>query len=390
MSGTYDVIIVGAGISGASLAYFLKKKGVEKVLVVERAAAAAPAGTGRSCAIVRTFYTLPLMARIAKEAVDLFAALPEELGRTGGFQQTGFNQLVPPDWVETTREITEMQRSVGIETVFIDPSEYETRYPWLNTDGVGAIVYEPKSGWADPVETTEAFIEGFKAAGGEVRYRLPCRRLLRDGDRVTGLELEDGPVSAGVVVNAAGPWAKYLAEFSGLDLPMTAMREQIGVWEVRPDRPMPTTPVSNAVDAVYMRPMGGRRWLLGRGFPKSYHEVDPNNFKESADNEYVMDVFDRMVVRIPPLQGAALIDSFAALYDVPPDWMPYVGPRSGLEGYYDFSGGSGHMFKTGPIIARELADWIVDGEVKEDFRQLSHDRVVDNNLFQQRFGGNRV
>ena len=251
-------------------------------------------------------------------------------------------------------------------------------------------MYEPKSGWADPVETTEAFIEGFKAAGGEVRYRLPCRRLLRDGDRVTGLELEDGPVSAGVVVNAAGPWAKYLAEFSGLGLPMTAMREQIGVWEVRPDRPMPTTPVSNAVDAVYMRPMGGRRWLLGRGFPKSYHEVDPNNFKESADNEYVMDVFDRMVVRIPPLQGAALIDSFAALYDVPPDWMPYVGPRSGLEGYYDFSGGSGHMFKTGPIIARELADWIVDGEVKEDFRQLSHDRVVDNNLFQQRFGGNRV
>jgi sarcosine oxidase subunit beta len=390
MTTKYDVIVIGAGISGASLAYFLKKKGVGNVLVVDRGATPASANTGKSCAIVRTFYTLPLMARLARAAVGMFAALPDELGKTGGFQQTGFVQLVPSDWVETTREITDMQASVGIETEFVDPAQYEQRFPWMNPDGIGAVVFEPQSGWADPVQTTEAYVEGFQAAGGEVRFRMPCRHLLRDGDRVTGVELEDGPVSAGAVINASGPWAKYLAEFSGMELPMTSMREQNAVWEVRPDRPMPSTPFSTAIEAVYMREVAERRWLIGRGFPKNYYEVDPNNFKESADNDYVIGSYDRMLTRVPPLQGATMVDSYAALYDVTPDWMPFVGPRAGIDGYYDFSGGGGHMFKTAPAIARELADWIVDGEVADDFRQLSYDRVPADNLFHQKFGGNRV
>ena len=105
MSSRYDFIVIGGGISGASVAYFLKKKGVDNVLLVERGATPAPSNTGKSCAIVRTFYTLPVMARLAKSAVDMFASLRDELGKTGGFQQTGFVQLVPSDWVETTKEI---------------------------------------------------------------------------------------------------------------------------------------------------------------------------------------------------------------------------------------------------------------------------------------------
>ena len=390
MSSSYDIVVVGAGIAGASVAYWLKTKGVDKVLLLEKGASPACGNTGKSAAIVRSFYTIPVMARLAKEAVALFHRLPDELGDDGGFNNTGFTQLIPPDWVEMTREKVAMHQSLGIDTTLIDPDDFARDNTWLNPDGVGVVVYESRSGYADPLQTTEAYAKALVDAGGEARYRTACRGLIREGDAIVGVDTEDGPVAAGAVVNAAGPWARYLAEFAGLDLSLRAVREQDTVWEMRPDRPLPTTPVANAVDATYLRPLGGLRWLMGRAYPKPYVDVDPNNFKESLDNEAAMEMYGLTTPRIPGVDGARLIEGYAALYDVTPDWLPFVGPRDGLSGYHHFSGGSGHMFKTAPVIARELADWIVDGAVADDFRQFSHDRVAAGNLFQQGFGGNRA
>jgi len=389
MANAYDVVVIGAGIIGASTAHFLVKKGVKRVLLVERGGPAA-GGTGRSAAIVRSFYTVPVMARLAKQAVDLFHHLPDEIGTDGGFRATGFTQLVPPDWVATAKEKVAMHQELGITTGFVPQSEWAERFPWLDPDGIGAIVFEPKSGYADPIQTTEGFVNRFIANGGEFRPRKPVRALLREGDRITGVLTDDGPIAAGQVVNAAGPWSKFLAESVGLELPLRAVREQDAVWEMRPGRPLPTTPVSNPIEAIYMRPMGEHRWLLGRGYPKPYFEVDPYNFKETYDDDFVNDVYERWTRRIPALDGARLLHGYAALYDATSDWIPFVGPRAGLEGYADASGGSGHAFKTGPIFARELVDWITDGTVRDDFRQFSHDRLGGGAPFQQSFGGNRA
>ena len=153
---------------------------------------------------------------------------------------------------------------------------------------------------------------------------------------------------------------------------------------------MPNSPVANQIEATYMRPMGDGRWLLGRGYPKDYYECDPYNFKESGDEEFLDDLYKRCCERIPGLQGSKMINSYASLYDVTPDWIPFVGPRDGIRGYFDASGGSGHAFKTGPIFARELAEWITKDKVKDDFRQFSFDRIKNNQMFNQSFGGNRV
>ena len=389
MATEYDVVIVGAGITGACTAHFLKKKGVDRVLLLDRGGAAS-GGTGRSAAIVRSFYTIPVMARLAREAIRLFHRLPEEVGSDGGFAATGFTQLVPPDWVGIAEEKVAMHRELGIDTQFLPSGEWSERFPWLDLEGIGAIVLENESGYADPVRTTEAFVASFENQGGEFRPRTPVRALLRDGDRINGVLLEEGEVGAGMVINAAGPWAAMLAASAGLELPLRSVREQDSVWEVRGDRPLPTTPVSNPIEAVYMRPMGEGRWLFGRGYPKPYFDVDPNNFKESCDNSFVVDVYERWCQRIPALEGSRLLHGYAALYDVTPDWIPFMGPRSGLEGYADACGGSGHAFKTGPIFARELVDWLIDGVVRDDFRPFSHDRVAAGQLFNQSFGGNRV
>ena len=384
-----DVVVVGAGILGASTAYFLRKSGVKKVLLIERGDPAS-GGTGKSAAIVRSYYSVPVMARLAQEAVSLFHNLEAEIGVDGGFHATGFTQLVPPDWVNTAKELVAMHQSLGVDTDFVPESDWEKRFPWLEQDGIGAIVFEASSGYADPVQTTEGFVAAFQRDGGEFRPRTPVRSLMRDGDRISGVVLEQENITAGVVVNAAGPWSRFLAESVELDLPIHSVREQDSVWEVPTGRPLPTTPVSNPIEATYMRPMGEGRWLFGRGYPKPYFDVDPYNYKESADENFVLDLRDRWCRRIPSLQGSKLLHAYAALYDVTPDWIPFVGPREGLEGYCDAAGGSGHAFKTGPIFGRELAEWIVNNNVRDDFRHFSYDRLASGNSFNQAFGGNRV
>ena len=384
-----DVVVVGAGILGASTAYFLRKSGVKKVLLIERGDPAS-GGTGKSAAIVRSYYSVPVMARLAQEAVSLFHNLEAEIGVDGGFHATGFTQLVPPDWVNTAKELVAMHQSLGVDTDFVPESDWERRFPWLEQDGIGAIVFEASSGYADPVQTTEGFVAAFQRDGGEFRPRTPVRSLMRDGDRISGVVLEQENITAGVVVNAAGPWSRFLAESVELDLPIHSVREQDSVWEVPTGRSLPTTPVSNPIEATYMRPMGEGRWLFGRGYPKPYFVVDPYNYKESADENFVLDLRDRWCQRIPSLQGSKLLHAYAALYDVTPDWIPFVGPREGLEGYCDAAGGSGHAFKTGPIFGRELAEWIINNNVRDDFRHFSYDRLASGNSFNQAFGGNRV
>lgn len=384
-----DVVVVGAGILGASTAYFLRKSGVKKVLLIERGDPAS-GGTGKSAAIVRSYYSVPVMARLAQEAVSLFHNLEAEIGVDGGFHATGFTQLVPPDWVSTAKELVAMHQSLGVDTDFVPESDWERRFPWLEQDGIGAIVFEASSGYADPVQTTEGFVAAFQRDGGEFRPRTPVRSLMRDGDRISGVVLEQENITAGVVVNAAGPWSRFLAESVELDLPIHSVREQDSVWEVPTGRSLPTTPVSNPIEATYMRPMGEGRWLFGRGYPKPYFDVDPYNYKESADENFVLDLRDRWCRRIPSLQGSKLLHAYAALYDVTPDWIPFVGPREGLEGYCDAAGGSGHAFKTGPIFGRELAEWIANNNVRDDFRHFSYDRLASGNSFNQAFGGNRV
>ncbi|MDP6707358.1 MAG: FAD-binding oxidoreductase [Alphaproteobacteria bacterium] len=388
MPETFDAIVVGAGITGASTAYHLKKRGLERVLLVEREAPAA-GGTGKSAAIIRQHYSTPVLSALTRDGVAMLSAMEEELGQPSGFVQSGWYFLVPEEMLEQAERNIAMHQELGIETGMLTERTIIETMPWLNREGVGRVVHEPLGGYADPVQATEAYVAGFKALGGDFRDRTPVRRLLRQPGRITGIETDDDEISAGTTVNAAGPWACFLAESAGLELPLRAVREQDTVWQARGNRPLPTAPISNAVDATYIRPLGENRYVLGRGYPKDYVDVDPYNYKLTADDDFIRVVQERVEHRVPPMAGMTLIASYAALYDVTPDWYPFYGPRQGLKGYADASGGSGHGFKIGPAAGRTLADWIVDGETSDAFRALSYDRVPEDRLFTGNLGGNR-
>jgi len=382
----YDVIVVGAGISGAATAYFLKKRGVENVLLLERDQPAA-GGTGKSAAIIRHHYSNQLAADLTRETVSTLLAL-SKLGFNTGFERSGYHMLVPDSMLAGAQENVAMLNGMGINSELQDLNKSKVR-ELVNPDGVVAVVYEPDGGYADPVYSTEAFVNAFKALKGEFRNHSSVEALVGTANKVTGVIVNGEQVDADWVVNAAGPWAGKLGESVGIDMPLRIVREQDTVWEVRAGRPIPTGPISNAVDAIYLRPLGDRRYVVGRGFPKQYFDVDPNDYDAGADEDFVSDVAGRLEKRLPAFQGAKRIDAYASLYDVTPDWYPFAGPRDGVAGYADAWGGSGHGFKLAPGIGRRLADWIVDGDTDASFKKLSYDRIAKDDMFVQKFGGNR-
>lgn len=384
----YDAIVIGAGITGASIAYHLKALGAERVLLVERNTPAS-GGTGASAAAVRQNYSSRLMTRLARRAVEKFRTMADDLGMDGGFDNCGYHMIIPPDMVEGLHRNIAIQREQGVVTTFLTEAEIAERCSWLNMEGVAAVTWESEGGCADPVRSTEAYVHGFQRLGGEVRLKTPVRRLLREGDRVVGIETDQDRLMAGWTINAAGPFSTFLAASAGIELRMRSVREQDTVWEARANRPLPIPVLAVAIDGIDIRRLSGTRYVIGRGFPKEYVDCDPYNFKVTADDDFITDVITRAEMRIPAFAGARLIDAYASYYDVTPDWHPYLGPRRDIAGYCDASGGSGHGFKFGPSFGELVATWLRDGDVESDFKTLSYDRILDGQLLGQTFGGNR-
>lgn len=388
MAESFDAVVVGAGVSGTGTAYHLKQAGLKRVLLLDSGSGVATGPTRDSAAVVRMHYSEPVLVRMAMESRDMFINMKELLGKDGGFRQKGWWLVLPPEMMAAASKNIAMQRSLGLDTGFVPEADIPKRAPWVNTDGIGGLIFEPESGYADPVQTTEAFFHAYGNLGGESRFRAPCRSLIRNGDRIEGVVIDDGPIPAGIVVNAAGPWAKPIAATADLPMELRAVREQDTIWEVRPGRPMPECSFSTALEAAYCRALGDGRFILGLGYPKPYIDVDPYNYKRTLDDDMRMTAFEKNVKRLPNLEGARFLHGYASLYDITPDFYPFVGPRKGLAGYADFCGGSGHGFKIAPALSKHLAAWLIDGRTDPEFAGLSHDRLAAGRQYGG-LGGNR-
>jgi sarcosine oxidase, subunit beta len=383
----FDAIVVGAGIFGASIAYHLQRAGDQRVLLIERGSAPGQGTTGASAAIIRQHYSNAVLSQLTGESIAILRDLEPHPGKL--FTAAGWYFLVPGDNLEGAIQNVEMQKAAGVRTRLMLPPEFERQTPWINPEGVAAVVHEPDSGYADPIECVEALVAAFQKLGGVVLVGTQCQSLTRNGNRITGVVTTRGAFTTDCTVNACGPWSMALAATGQIQLPLSIFREQETVWQCRGRAEMPVCSISDAVDAIYLRPMQQGRYTIGRGFPKEYEKANPDAFDKRASDDFVNDVLDRIGRRFPALAGVRYLHGFASLYDVTPDWYPFAGPRRDVSGYVDACGGSGHGFKLAPAIGRHLACWIRGEAVSEEFQRLSYNRVIDGRLFAQKFGGNR-
>ena len=384
-------IVVGGGIIGAATAWELARAGMD-VLLLEAGRFGAQS-TGRSAAIVRCHYSNPTVVRMAIESRERLRELPGVLGCAPVYTRCGWLFLVDGENAPHALANVEMQRAEGLEVDELELDELQGYLPGSLAEGIACALFEPAAGFADPIAATNAYIEALRRAGGRALESTSVEGLALTGDRVGGVRVGGELVECDNLVLAAGPWSLRLAAGIGLTLPLEITREQDVVFETAPQETVPSA-VSSQVDRVYLRPgarVRGESFLVGRGFPKHYETVDPDGYDEQVDPPFEQDVRDRLVGRLPRLEGIRQVAGRVGLYDVTPDWHPILGAVDGLDGLFLATGGSGHCFKLAPTIGELVAGAILGTSPSyAELESFALGRFAQGREFRSTYGGNRA
>ena len=361
MTETADVIIVGAGIHGASLAFHLAERGV-KATVLEKSTVAAGA-TGRSSGMVRMHYDVEADARLAWRSWAYFDDWAERVGGDSGFNDVGFLQMVPPEEMAALEANVAMQQRLGIVTGIVDAAEVRRLLPGIDIGDDQVAAFEPHSGFADPTSSTTSLMARALDQGARLVQRCTVTGVRVEGDRVTGVATTRGDFDAPIVVNAAGAWAGRVAAMVGLDVPLGVWRHDVAYVQRPPDVPRHIGFIDFA-NLFYSRPEGESLTLvaLEDGNPM---DGDPDAPVDRAAPGFIERAAERIVRRLPPFARAGLHSAHSGQDGITPDQHPVIGP-AGPEGFWLDCGYSGTGFKIAPAVGASLAQLIVEGPAAND------------------------
>jgi sarcosine oxidase subunit beta len=361
MTQTFDILIIGAGVHGTSLAFHLSKRGV-KVAVLEKNFLAAGA-TGRSSGLVRMHYDLEQEAALAWESFQWFRDWKERVGDNPacGFTRTGFLQIAKREHVEALKANTQMLQRVGIPALLVTAEDVKRLAPQFVTDDFDFAAYEPESGYADPVSTATSLMNAAKAQGAVFVQDCQVISIKISGGKVTGLLTTRGEFSAPTIVNAAGAWAKRVCQMAGLDLPLGTWSHDVMFVVRPPEVHLPHPTVIDFPNSMYFRPEGGLT-LVGLEDGNPLNE-DPDGDTDHARKGFVEKAIDRICMRVPLMERGGLHSAHGGYDGITPDQHPALGPI-GPDGFWLDCGFSGTGFKISPAVGLCMSEWILDGASK--------------------------
>jgi glycine/D-amino acid oxidase-like deaminating enzyme len=357
MAETGDVIVIGAGVHGASLAFHLASRGA-RVVVVERSTAASGA-TGRSSGLVRIHDALLAQARLARASYDWFRDWPARVGGNCGFTVTGFLWIEAADVADRLRSNVAVLRELGVEMSFVEADEIRRIAPILAIDDGEVAAHEPASGYADPTATATGFLAAARAMGTRLVQGAEVTALRETGGAVTGVETTRGAFAAPVIVNAAGAWAARVASLAGLDIPVRTWRHDTAFLGAPPAVPVPFPVVIDDRNSMYVRPEGSSLVLVGL---EDGCEIggSPDRNTAAAAPGFDRRVAERVVERIPGMANGTFHSAHSGQDGITPDQRPIIG-QAGPDGFYLDCGHSGTGFKTSPAVGLGMAELILDG-----------------------------
>jgi glycine/D-amino acid oxidase-like deaminating enzyme len=387
MALTADVVIVGGGVTGTSIAFHLARRGVRGVVVVDKGAVASGA-TGKSSACVRQHYSTLETCRMIRYSLDVFLHFEELTGGGAcGFRRTGYLQGVGEAMRPPMELSVALQHGVGIDTRLVSPSEMREIEPRMRTDDLAAGCYEPGSGYCNPAETAQGFATAARARGARLLEDTEVLAITAAGDRVTGVRTSRGVIETPRVVNAAGLWGARVGAMAGLDIPITVCRHKISIvsWPEAARRPHPM--VYDFVNNIYTRPEMGEHILVGGLEPEESHDVaDPDRYKEGVSLDESADALARVSHRFPVLAEGRIARGYAGCFDVTPDWHPVL-DRAGPEGSYVAVGFSGHGFKLSPAVGDMMAALVTEGPgAHPDLAAFRLSRFAEGRLIRGTYG----
>jgi sarcosine oxidase, subunit beta len=372
---TADIVVVGAGIIGSSIAYQLARRTSERIVVLDMGAGPAEGSTGASSAVIRTFYTQPSVVRLALGGQEAYRNWQDFTGLAepaGHFTHTGVLWILGFTAATAAAEAGRLT-SRGVSASVLDAAGVRERFPALSTCDVPfdltgetpheckdleAAVFEHDGGYADPSGTNRDLIDAARREGTDVRFRSPVTAVHTERGKVLGVGTADGTrIDARLVINATGPWCNRLNAMAGIDTgwTLTPTRVQVVYRSMNSNiGPLPVT----ADHDIYLRPHGSQI-LFGSVLPEDEREeADPDTYRTAADAAFKDLKIHALHHRVAGLPHRGTVGGIAGMYTINHrDFHPILGPTS-LDGWWVANGFSGHGFKLAPMIGSMVAQAI--------------------------------
>lgn len=377
-----DVIVIGGGIVGSSIAYHLTEAGCRDVLVVERETHQGKGSTGKSMGGVRAQFATPINIRMSLYSIPFFATFDEVMGHPSGYRPQGYLFVATtPSHMDYLRENYRRQSEAGLRAArLLDAREVAYIAPELRHDDILGGSFCATDGFVDPYSVMTGFMRKAMERGVRLERDTAVTGIAADARGVTGVETSRGFLSSRTVVNAAGPWAGQVARLAGVDLPVHPLRRML----------VPTEPfdrVSHLSPMVVDMTTGFHYRPEGRGLLLAWNDPSETpGFKLNFDYAFVEKVLTRGVLRLPCLELAEVNPkrAWAGLYEMTPDHHAVLGAVKQLPGFFLANGFSGHGVMHSPATGRIMADLILRGQSDlVDADLLGFDRFAAGRLLRE-------
>lgn len=360
-----DVIIIGAGVVGTSIAYHLAKRGCRNVIVLEKNYIGS--GSTEKCpGGIRQQFSTETNIKLSMESVKFFEHFEDETEHAADFCQHGYLILsTSKDELDTFHQNVDLQRKLGLKVYLLSPPEIRDIIPGLNLEDILGATFCPTDGYADPYSVVTGFASAAKRLGVKVYEETEVTGIELTNDKVTGVLTTRGKFEAPIVVNAAGPYASIVGRMVGLDIPIHSSRRHVFITEPlfsypnlleglnRPNLPM----VVDFHNGFWFR-RESSCLLFGMRNPD-----EPEGFSTSVDWDFFTDTLAQVAChRLPGLSDIGIMRGQAGLHADTPDYMAILGETPTIQGLYLACGFSGHGFMHSPAVGRLTADLVLGRE----------------------------
>lgn len=376
MTRSADVVVIGAGVMGASVAWHLTMLGCRSVIILDSAHAPGTGSTGRATGGFRAQFASPINVQLSLLSREKLRRFHDATGGECGYQPVGYLFLAADqDQLETLREAIAVQRAAGlIESAIVSLDEIARLNPSIVLDGVAGGSFGATDGYIRPLGILQGYLDAALRAGAEVQYDCGPVGLERDGARISAVTTRGGRIGAAHVVNATGAWAADLAQLAGINLPVTPVRRQVAITAPTSALAASTPMTIFAEDGFHFRVRDGRVLLLWPVDTTGAHQYDT-----TFDGSWLDGVIARAHRRVPALRQVSIdrVGCWCGLYEMSPDHHAILGAAPGVPNFWLINGSSGHGVMHAPALGQLLAEMILAGRTSLDVHALRPTRFLE-------------
>ncbi|MBI2246951.1 MAG: FAD-binding oxidoreductase [Armatimonadetes bacterium] len=380
---TADVVVIGGGSTGTSVAFQLARRGAGRVVLVERGAIGS-GPTSKSMGIIRLHYSYEPLIRLALRSLELFSHFEDLSGGTADFTRAGFLLAASSAQIPALRDNVALQQRLGVRTSVLTPAQLKDLDPRLEVSDLGGAAYEPESGFADGYATASSFASAARRMGAKILEQTTVERIVVEGGHVQAVVTSGDTISTPRTLVAAGPWTPSVLEPLGIRVPIESSREQVVQFAPPPEFGRLEVVIEDLAQGFFARPEAGGTVLSGVLEEGAEEIVQPDGFNQGVDFDYVERVGRMWAHRYPSAADAQVRGGYASLYDVTPDWQPALGPVDGIEGLVIAAGFSGHGFKLSPALGEVLTAILLGERPAVDISMFALSRFATGALIHGR------